>query len=540
MPQKKLRFGGYPRVSDPGLKDSPTLDSQEKVIRDYIESQPNAELVEAYILPEAMSAYMKPYKERPELMKIIDAARHKLIDVLVVTEYSRLSRHQTEQAVIIYILEEYGVQVVSITEQFEDTPVGRFMRSVYAFVSELEREKIFIRTTRGRKDRMELGNLTGQGKPSYGLKFVDTEDYDKSRAVLDDKVIFTQDGVSWTEADVAGYMAQCILEGMSTRQLALTLTRMGVPTRRGKPWKNTTIDQILRSPFLKGEATANHYYRNGNKSGRRPEEEVIHLPEGTIPAILDPATWELVQDQLDRNKQNSNRNGKQKEEDIGLLRNGLAKCSICGRTMILNHREYKGHYIHDYYCHIYTGLHDKLNHHNINISMRILDEKAWLYAIPYIQNPCLVRQKVEAIRKAQRPTDTTGIEGKLAKVKREIANLFKLARISTDTEDLDNLAGMLQNLEKQKQELEAMLYVEEEEAEQNEKIEHELQKFEKWADDTRHLLDDPDYRPTYNEKRMAVQILGIKATIFPVSERPERIQLEVSPPKIESLIFQNI
>jgi site-specific DNA recombinase len=540
MPQKKLRAGGYPRVSDPSLKDSPTLESQEKSIRAFIEEHSEYELSEEHIRPEAMSAYMKPYKERPEMMRLIDAARRHEYDVLVVTEYSRLSRHQTEQAVIIYILEQYGVQVVSVTEKFDDTPVGRFMRSVYAFVSELEREKIFIRTSRGRRDRAENGNLTGQGKPAYGYRYVDTEEETKARYELNTQVIYVDEqGREWTEAKVILFMVDSILEGMSTRQLAFTLTRIGIPTRYGKPyWKNTTIQQILTNPVIMGKATAFHYYRNGNKSGRRPAEERIQLPN-VAPAIIDEATFEVIQEQLVRNKQNSTRNNKQPLENLGLLRGGLARCGICGRTLIFKHRTgFKGKYTKDdYFCRINTGIDNVLNHHNVVISMKVLDEQAWQFAIPYIKNPTLVRERVNEIRQTQRDNNhTEEITGKLSEVKRQLSNLYKLAKSASDSDVLDDLAGMLKNLEKQKRELEYMLYVAEEKDEEAKQIEHELNKFEAWANQVRPLLDDPTYQPSYNEKRLACQILGVKASVYPSVGYPERIKIEVSPPKLASLI----
>jgi DNA invertase Pin-like site-specific DNA recombinase len=539
MPQKKLRAGGYPRVSDPTLKDSPTLESQEKAIREFIASKPDYELSEAHIRDEAMSAYLKPYKQRPELMKLIDAARRYEYDVLVVTEYSRLSRHQTEQAVIIYILEEYGVEVVSVTETFEDTPVGRFMRSVYAFVSELEREKIFIRTTRGRRDRAENGNMTGQGKPPYGLKWVDTADYDKSRCVEDETVIYTDaQGNPWTEINVIQFMVDMVLEGSSTRQIALTLTRMGIPTRTGKPfWKNTTIQQILTNPIYMGKATAFHFYRNGDKSGRRPVEEHIVLPDGVAPVIIAPTIFEAVQDQLERNKQDSIRNNHHDHESLGLLRSGLARCGICKRALIVNHRIRKHNSKDDYYCYINRGIEQFQLHHSVTISMRLLDEKAWEFAIPYIKNPLLVRNRVNDLRKeAKKDTHTAEIEGALAKIKKEISNLYKLAKAATDEDVLNDLAGMLKQLEKQKHEAECMLYNAEEEEEINAELARELDRFEEWANNARARLDDPEFVPTYKEKRLACQILGIVATVFPTEGYKERVKLVVDPPKIASLI----
>src|SRR5207248_6404652 len=111
--------------------------------------------------------------ERQQLRERLDAARRHEFDVVVVTEFSRLSRRQIEQAVIIDLLDHAGVKIESLTENFDDSAIGNFMKSVYAFLAEVEREKIVERTTRGRIDRIESGNLPGGGPRRYGYTFVD-------------------------------------------------------------------------------------------------------------------------------------------------------------------------------------------------------------------------------------------------------------------------------------------------------------------------------------------------------------------------------
>ena len=110
MNKKHIRAAGYPRVSDPNKKDSVTIESQEADIRRYIERQ-GYELTEDHIYPEAMTAYMLPFRDRPVFMKLIEAAKRGEFDVLVVSEYSRLARKQVEQAVIIDLLQKYGVKM---------------------------------------------------------------------------------------------------------------------------------------------------------------------------------------------------------------------------------------------------------------------------------------------------------------------------------------------------------------------------------------------------------------------------------------------
>src|SRR5690242_4112257 len=102
---KRVRAAIYPRVSDPNLKDSGTLEGQTVALKKYCEEQ-SYFLDERCIYPEAETAYLKPFRERDQLMKMLDDARRGMFDVVVITEYSRLARRQEEQMLIVYMFKE--------------------------------------------------------------------------------------------------------------------------------------------------------------------------------------------------------------------------------------------------------------------------------------------------------------------------------------------------------------------------------------------------------------------------------------------------
>jgi hypothetical protein len=93
----------------------------------------------------------------------------------------------------------------------------------------------------------------------------------------------------------------------------------------------------------------------------------------------------------------------------------------------------------------------------------------------------------------------------------------------------------MNDLERQKRDAEALIYDIEEDAEELAIIEAEILKFEEWAEQVRPLLGNATYEPTYEEKRLAVRILGMKATVYPLKgDYPYRVQFEVAPPAILS------
>src|ERR1700730_17912118 len=95
MPKRKERMAGYIRESDETLADSTTIDSAAKAVREYGKK-------EGYIYEpqheykEAISAYMVPYMERERLLAMLEAAKRREFDVLVVVEVRAISRRQVE------------------------------------------------------------------------------------------------------------------------------------------------------------------------------------------------------------------------------------------------------------------------------------------------------------------------------------------------------------------------------------------------------------------------------------------------------------
>ncbi len=537
MPKRRIRAAGYPRVSDHHKKDSATLESQEKEIRRYV-AEHGYEFDESHLYPEAMTAYLLPYRERPQLMKLLEAARRREFDVVVVTEFSRLSRRQTEQAIIISILDDYGVKVESITEHFDNTTLGQFMRATNAYVAEVEREKIYWRTNRGRVDRAASA-LMGQGLPAYGYKWVDGEKYKKALYGLNNDVILVdENGIAWTEVKVVLFIYDEALQGKSLRSIARALTNLGIPTQRKKAvWSKTTIYQILTNKIYTGEA-ANFRYVKGSKSHsvKRPEEEHLKLPDGIVPQLIPLNTWLTVQEQLERNKQLSARNNHHPK--TGLLRAGLAKCGICGYVMHVKHFNHPTNrntqFIHrpEYACERKEGTQDITRNHSNAIGVHILDDAAWKVAVEYIRNPELIRARVEEIRREHAiDTHTDIIQAKLTDANKRATNIYRLAEAATDDEIIIGLQRRLAEIEKEKLELRGLLYNAEEQEELQEKILAEVTRFEEWVYKVRPLLGDPCYEPTYEEQRFACVILGIQATIFPASVK-ERITIEVSPPSI--------
>ena len=76
-------------------------------------------------------------------------------------------KYQIHVGVLLDDIEKVGATLEFVTEDFENTPVGRLILNVRAFAGEVEREKIAERTMRGKIERARSGKLpqgTGSGR----------------------------------------------------------------------------------------------------------------------------------------------------------------------------------------------------------------------------------------------------------------------------------------------------------------------------------------------------------------------------------------
>ena len=100
-------------------------------------------------------------KGRPQLEAMLDYVRDG--DTLVVESISRLARSTRDLLSIVDTLREKGVELVSLKESIDTTtPQGRFVLSIFAALSELERETILQRQREGIDAARKAGKHIGR------------------------------------------------------------------------------------------------------------------------------------------------------------------------------------------------------------------------------------------------------------------------------------------------------------------------------------------------------------------------------------------
>lgn len=100
-----------------------------------------------------------------------------------------------------------------------------------------------------------------------------------------------------------------------------------------------------------------------------------------------------------------------------------------------------------------------------------------------------------------------------------------------DATDDDVLAMVKEKrlaMETEKRSIERLLLINLQDKDKEEYVRHELEKFVGWCDSVRPYIGDPDCEISVQEKRQALAILGIVATIYP-SDHDPRYTIEIAP-----------
>ena len=531
---RKLRAAIYVRVSTEKQKEKEaSLKTQKEACIALCEEQ-GYEIV--YIFEEAWTG--TEYRSRPELTKLRDLARQRLIDVVIIYAFDRLARKQEHQAVIIDDLEYNKVKLECVTENFDDSATGQFMRSARAFVAEVENEKRRDRTQRGKLNRLKEGKLLGGNPPLYGYMW-----NEKRTVYLHNTIVIKVDeeGFEWSEYEVVKCCNRLCLQGYTIRGITKYLMAKGILTRGGKEvWYVSVIGNILTNPAYAGKAVTLQYKSSlvdgVRKTVRRSPEESFPLPEGVIPAIIDMATFEEVQRVLKSNKDGADRNNHIPQNS--LLRGGYIKCGHCNGNMNVKNSSSRKLYGTDLTCYICSKKNRAFGEcEGSTISTPKIDRIVWEKVTERVkQLSRTIKWVDEQMKKLQGTSpvkvDLPSIQIRLQKINKKISNLIAMSEKDLDEETLGEVNGQLVEASKQKKTLLEMQKGVKEKQVQWDDILKVLSEFRQWCIDTAGNVENA----SYDEKRRAIRALGVKVTIWRTDHNP-RYEIEMTPPTIVSTMI---
>jgi len=242
---------------------------------------------------------------------------------VVVYKVDRLSRSLLDFARLMESFDRCGVSFVSVTQQFNTTSsLGRLTLNILLSFAQFERELISERT----RDKMSAARRKGKwvgGHPVLGY------DIDPNGGRL---VVNSAEGQQVKE------IFDLYLRHNTLMPVVHELERLGWHTKQwkteagrergGKPFIKKAVYMLLTNPLYTGFV---------NHKGK--------LYHGEHEALVDEATWNLVQSNLHHN---GHTNGGGNKNKYGALLRGLLFCVPCGAPMVHTYTA-RGPKVHRYY-----------------------------------------------------------------------------------------------------------------------------------------------------------------------------------------------
>jgi len=152
-PAKMFRAGLYARVS---TNDQQTLPMQTRALREYVARR-------GWTLAMQIREVGSGAIERQAREQLMEAARRREIDVVLVWRLDRWGRSVADLLATLQELEHLGVGFVSVTEALDlTTPAGRAMAGLLAIFAEFEREILRERTRAGLAHARQNGKQLGR------------------------------------------------------------------------------------------------------------------------------------------------------------------------------------------------------------------------------------------------------------------------------------------------------------------------------------------------------------------------------------------
>src|SRR6266571_1286446 len=152
-PAKMFRAGLYARVS---TNDQQTLPMQSRAMREYAARR-------GWTIALQVREIGSGAAKRETREKLLDAARRREIDVVVVWRLDRWGRSVPDLLATLQDLEHLGVGFVSLTEALDlTTPAGRAMAALLAVFAAFEREILGERVRAGLAHARQNGKTLGR------------------------------------------------------------------------------------------------------------------------------------------------------------------------------------------------------------------------------------------------------------------------------------------------------------------------------------------------------------------------------------------
>ena len=300
--------------------DGKSVAAQEHDIQIRAE-QLGINILSVYREDDGTSASSVTNHDRPQFNRLLDDYKAGQFDTIMVWDMDRWTRKgATEAGQLLDLLAEHNGRLVDISMDTQATGLenARIPLLMKAEIARTETVNMQKRILRGKEQQRLQGTWLG-GQVPYGLAAVRSVDH-PTYLVIDPEA-----------AANIKLMADWIIEGCSTTEVAHKLNDMGLRTARNAAWSKTTVRRLIRSPHMLGHRL---YRENDPVTKEVISEDVARDEDGnplivTAP-ILDEATFARVDAVLSARKRDHRQTSGKKNGKIQFsMLAGLLRCSNC-------------------------------------------------------------------------------------------------------------------------------------------------------------------------------------------------------------------
>jgi site-specific DNA recombinase len=235
-----------------------------------------AESLDAIVVEEFVDAGESARSsKRPKLQLMLEYIREHHVDYVIVHKVDRLARNRADDVQINLALKAAGVQLVSATENIDETPSGMLVHGIMSSIAEFYSQNLANESRKGMLQKAKSGGTPGMAPFGYlnvrkrndeGYE-IRTVEVDTERAMIVQECFERYATGDWTET--------MLYEDLKARGIT-TLPR---PKKPAKPIAKSQINSMLR----------NRYYIGYVKF------DGIEF-EGSHPRLIDEALFQRVQD----------------------------------------------------------------------------------------------------------------------------------------------------------------------------------------------------------------------------------------------------
>jgi site-specific DNA recombinase len=446
----------YARVSSEQQAEAKTIDSQLAELRARIAA--DGFEVKA-VLEFVDDGYSGSILTRPALERLRDTVAERGIQRLYVPSPDRFARNYAYQVLLVDELAQQGVDIIFLNRPLGETAEDQLLLQVQGVIAEYERAKFLERSRRGKRHAAQAGRVGILCHAPYGYRYISKQEGGGEARY---EIVFDQARVVQQVFEWVG-QARCTINDVCRR-----LHQAGIRTQTGKEhWDHKTIWDMLKNPAYKGEAAFGKtrgaplkprlraprgrpaQSRRGYAPNPAPPQDWITIP---VPALIDPALFDAVQEQLAENKRRS----RIPEKGSRYLLQGLLVCAQCGYAYCGRTNDARNAY---YRCGGALNLprrgFERLCK-NKEIRMDELDAVVWQEVCSLLEHPERLEQEYrQRLLPAHQDAETNVLQAQLGKVRRGIARLID--SYTDELIDKGEFEPRMSRLRQRLQQLEAQL-----------------------------------------------------------------------------------